>query len=472
MRSLEQWLAHQSQVHPQAIDLGLARLREVLERLDWRQPSVPVITVAGTNGKGSVTAYCAAILRAAGYRVGTFTSPHLRDYRERIRVHDRLVTNEELIAAFERIEAARMRPRGTHGGTAARDAATPDVVTPGIASFGAATPGEVSLTFFEYNALAAFLIFQAAEVDAWVLEVGMGGRLDAVNVVDPTVAVVVSIGLDHQEFLGDSLEAIAREKAGIFRKGYAAVLGRDLPPVLLEIAAASGAIPKRLGVEFDYTRASSDWHYTGSRWDLPRLPPPALGGSIQFANAATALAAIEELDSRLPVARSAVAQGLATVQLVGRFQVIVPGAGRPVWILDVAQNPDAARVLARHLEERPEPGRSLAVCGILADKDAAGIAAELHGCFDAWWLASLEGARGSTAAALVGKIAGEVDVPVALANDVAAACAATSAAAGAGDRIIVFGSFHTVGPALEWLDSQGLLPPTADPEYTQAVRGQ
>ena len=432
MRSLEQWLAHQSQVHPQAIDLGLARLREVLERLDWRQPSVPVITVAGTNGKGSVTAYCAAILRAAGYRVGTFTSPHLRDYRERIRVHDRLVTNEELIAAFERIEAARMRPRGTHGGTAARDAATPDVVTPGIASFGAATPGEVSLTFFEYNALAAFLIFQAAEVDAWVLEVGMGGRLDAVNVVDPTVAVVVSIGLDHQEFLGDSLEAIAREKAGIFRKGYAAVLGRD----------------------------------------LPRLPPPALGGSIQFANAATALAAIEELDSRLPVARSAVAQGLATVQLVGRFQVIVPGAGRPVWILDVAHNPDAARVLARNLEERPVPGRSLAVCGILADKDAAGIAAELHGCFDAWWLASLEGARGSTAAALVGKIAGEVDVPVALANDVAAACAATSAAAGAGDRIIVFGSFHTVGPALEWLDSQGLLPPTADPEYTQAVRGQ
>ncbi len=487
MRSLEQWLAHQSQVHPQTIDLGLERLREVLERLHWRQPSVPVITVAGTNGKGSVTAYCAAILRAAGYRVGTFASPHLRDYRERIRVHDRLVTNEELIAAFERIEAARMRPRGTHGGTAARDAATPDVAAPGVASpgvaasdvtmpgatsSGAAPPGEVSLTFFEYNSLAAFLIFQAAEVDAWVLEVGMGGRLDAVNVVDPTVAVVVSIGLDHQEFLGDSLPAIAREKAGIFRKGRAAVLGRDLPPVLLDIAAASGAIPKRLGLEFDYRRASSDWHYTGSRWDLPGLPPPALGGSIQFANAATALAAIEELDSRLPVSTSAVARGLATVHLVGRFQVIVPGAGRPVWILDVAHNPDAARVLARNLEERPISGRSLAVCGILADKDAAGIAAALHGCFDVWWLASLEGARGSTAAALVGRIACEVDAPVALANDVAAACAAASAAAGPGDRIVVFGSFHTVGPALEWLDSQGLLPPTADPEYTQGVRGQ
>src|SRR3984885_4597706 len=186
MRSLEEWLAYQAQVHPQAIDLGLERLQVVLERLQWRQPTVPVITVAGTNGKGSVSAYCAAILSAAGYKVGTFTSPHLRDYRERIRIHDRLAHTEELVAAFEKIEAAR---------------------------------GPVGLTFFEFNTLAALLIFEAAKLDAWVLEIGMGGRLVAGNVFDPDAAVVVSIGLDHQEFLGSTLEAIAREKAGVFRRG-------------------------------------------------------------------------------------------------------------------------------------------------------------------------------------------------------------------------------------------------------------
>ena len=420
-RSLEQWLAHQSQVHPQTIDLGLARLRIVLDRLGWHQPSVPVITVAGTNGKGSVSAYCAAILSAAGHRVGTFTSPHLRDYRERIRVHDRLVTDEELIDAFEQIEAARTQP------------------------------DEVSLTFFEYNALAAFLVFQAAQVDAWVLEVGLGGRLDAVNVVDPTVAVVVSIGLDHQEFLGNSVEAIGREKAGIFRRGGTAVLGQKMPASVLESATVSGAVPKRLGVEFDYSRENTGWHYRGSRWDLTRLPVPALAGSTQFANAAIALAALEELEGRLPVSPGAIDRGLDSVRLVGRFQVIAPGDG-PTWILDVAHNPDAAAVLARNLAEWPIAGRTLSVCGILADKDAVGIAGALHGCFDAWWLATLEGARGSRAAALGKRIAGEVDVPLAITNDVAAACASAYAAAAPGDRIVVFGSFHTVGPALDWLD--------------------
>jgi len=197
MPSLDEWLAYQTRVHPQAIDLGLERLRLVLERLRWRQPQVPVITVAGTNGKGSVSAYCAAILSAAGHRVGTFTSPHLRDYRERIRIHDAQVSAEDLVRAFERIEDAR---------------------------------GELPLTFFEFNTLAALLVFEAARLDAWVLEIGMGGRLDAVNVVEPDVAVVVSIGLDHQDYLGTTLEAIAREKAGIFRPGRPAVLGsRDLP---------------------------------------------------------------------------------------------------------------------------------------------------------------------------------------------------------------------------------------------------
>ncbi|MGO9992653.1 MAG: bifunctional tetrahydrofolate synthase/dihydrofolate synthase [Steroidobacteraceae bacterium] len=434
-RSLEQWLVHHAQVHPHTIDLGLERLKCVLERLEWRQPSVPVITIAGTNGKGSVTAYCAAMLAAAGYRVGTFTSPHLRDYRERIRVHDRLVTEDELVWAFERIEEACTA---------------------------------VSLTFFEYNALAAFLIFEAARVDAWVLEVGMGGRLDAVNVVDATVAVVVSIGLDHEEFLGATLEAIAREKAGIFREGCSAVVGsREVPQTLTEIATSIGALPKRLGLEFDYVREISGWRYQGPRWDLPGLPPPALAGDTQFANAATAIAALEELEPRISVSAAAVALGLTSVRLVGRFDVIAPGFGKPTWILDVAHNPDAARVLRENLHALPPAGKTLAVCGILADKDAPAIAAEVRDCFDAWWLASTEGARGTSAAVLAGRIAGQVSAPLVIADGIAAACAAASAAAGPMDRIVIFGSFHTVGPALDWLEAQRLFPEYTDSPHRQ-----
>jgi dihydrofolate synthase/folylpolyglutamate synthase len=466
-RSLEQWLAHQAQVHPQAIDLSLDRLRQVLDRLHWRRPSVPVITVAGTNGKGSVSAYCAAILRSAGYRVGTFTSPHLRDYRERIRVHDRLVTREELVQAFERIETARL-------GAADIGAADIGAVAPGGAGAadGRARSGELSLTFFEYNALAAFLIFAAADLDAWVLEIGMGGRLDAVNVVDPTVAAVVSIGLDHQEFLGTTLDAIAREKAGILRKDRPVVLGsRGMPQVLIELARSAGAIPKSLGIDFDFARHGHRWHYRGSRWDLPELPPPALLGETQFANAATAIAALEELGSCMAVTPEAVAQGLETVRLVGRFQVSA-SPGRPTWVLDVAHNPDAARVLAANLRALPFAGRTLAVCGILADKDARGIAAELSDCIDAWWLASTDGARGTSAALLAARIAAEVRTPLVLADTIAAACAAAAAAAEPQDRIVVFGSFHTVGPALAWLEAQGLLPPATVPEYTAAPRRQ
>ena len=471
--SLDQWLAHQSQVHPQTIDLGLDRLRRVQERLGWRQPTVPVVTVAGTNGKGSVSGYCAAILTAAGYRVGTFTSPHLRDYRERIRIHDAVVGAEALVAAFERIESAR---------------------------------GEVGLTFFEYNTLAALLVFEAAQLDAWVLEIGMGGRLDAVNVVDPDVSVVVSIGMDHQEFLGNTLEAIAREKAGIFRRGRPAVLGsRDIPAALSECARAIGAPLKRPGVEYSYGVDGGIWHYRGSRWDLPQLPPPALLGDIQYANAATAIAALEELDTRLNIPAAAVARGLMEVRLTARFQVIAPvKPGFPWWILDVAHNPDAARVLAGNLRDsRPggrtpgdggravavcglaaaggrsvavgertvaNGGRTLAVCGILADKDAAGIAAELRGCIDAWWCVPTEGERGRDAAALAQIIASEVNAIVGAADSIGAGCAAALAAATFEDRIVVFGSFHVVGPALDWLEAHDLLPPAALPEYTAAPR--
>jgi dihydrofolate synthase/folylpolyglutamate synthase len=439
MSSLEQWLAYQTQVHPQAIDLGLDRLNQVLDRLGWCPPKVPVITVAGTNGKGSVSGYCASIMAAAGYRVGTFTSPHLRDYRERIRVHDRWVSAEELVSAFERIEAAR---------------------------------GQVGLTFFEFNTLAALLVFEAAKLDAWVLEIGMGGRLDAVNVVDPDVAVVVSIGLDHQEYLGATLEAIAREKAGIFRRGRPAVLGSlDMPVVVEDTARGIGAALKRLGSEYTYVREDAAWQYRGSRWNLPHLPAPALIGDTQYANAATALAALEEIDVRLPISAAAVAQGLERVRLVARFQVIAPArSGAPTWILDVAHNPAAARVLARNLRDLPSAGRTLAVCGILTDKDAAGVAAELRDCVDVWWCVSTEGERGRSGAALAETVRLKVAAPVQAADSTAAGCAAALAHANPSDRILVFGSFHTVGPALDWLEAHDFLPRTEIPEYTAAPR--
>jgi dihydrofolate synthase / folylpolyglutamate synthase len=442
VRSLEEWLAHQERVHPQAIDLGLERLERVLDRLHWVQPPVPVISIAGTNGKGSVAAYASAILAAAGYRVGTFTSPHLRDYRERIRVQDALIESAALIEAFERIEEAC-----TGGGSANE---------------------RISLTFFEYNALAAMLAFEAARLDAWVLEVGMGGRLDAVNVVDPSVAVVVSIGLDHQEFLGSTLEAIAREKAGIFRRGVPAVLGSYRMPAVLESCAQSvGARLKRLGREYDFTRHTERWRYRGSRWDLADLPAPALLGETQFRNAAAAVAALEELAPKLEVSAAAVAHGLTSVRLTARFQVI---EAKPAWILDVAHNPDAAGVLASNLRALPGAGRTLAVCAILADKDAAGVAAQLAGCIDEWWLASTGGARGTSGAALAARMAAHIKAPIHIAHDVGAGCAAALAAAAPSDRIVVFGSFHTVAPAMDWLEARALLPRETLREYTVPPR--
>jgi dihydrofolate synthase / folylpolyglutamate synthase len=437
--SLEQWLAYQTQVHPQSIDLSLDRLRLVLERLNWRQPTVPVVTIAGTNGKGSVSGYCAAILAAAGYRVGTFTSPHLRDYRERIRIHDRLVSAAELVSVFERIEAARR---------------------------------EVGLTFFEFNTLAALLLFDAAQLDAWVLEIGMGGRLDAVNVVDPDVAVIVSIGFDHQEYLGATIEAIAGEKAGIFRQGRAAVLGsREMPGIVEERARTIGAPLKRLGNEYGYTREGAAWHYRGSRWNLPQLPAPALMGDMQYANAATAIAALEEIDARLSIPGAAVAQGLRQVRLAGRFQVIAPARPlAPTWILDVAHNPAAARVLARNLRDLPSGGRTLAVCGILADKDAPGVVAELKDCVHAWWCVTTDGDRSRSGTSLAQTVKQEVAAPVEAADGASAGCAAALAHAQPQDRIVVFGSFHVVGPAMDWLEARDLLPPATLPEYTATPR--
>jgi dihydrofolate synthase/folylpolyglutamate synthase len=241
-----------------------------------------------------------------------------------------------------------------------------------------------------------------------------------------------------------------------------------MPDAVLATARAIGAPLKRPGAEYDYTVQGSGWRFLGSRWNLPQLPAPALLGDTQYANAATAIAALEEIDARLPIPAAAVALGLEQVRLVARFQVIAAGA--PTWILDVAHNPAAARVLASNLRGRPSTGRTLAVCGILADKDALGVVAELRGCIDAWWCVPTDGERGRSGASLAEMIASRVAAPVEAAQSIAAACRAAMAYASHQDRIVVFGSFHTVGPVLDWLEAHDLLPPATLPEYTAAPR--
>lgn len=413
---LSQWLAWQESLHPNAIDLSLDRLRRTLDRLEWTQPRCPVITIGGTNGKGSCAALSSAILKAAGYRVGVFTSPHLIRYQERIQIDAREISDASLIAAFERIDEAR---------------------------------GADTLTFFEFNTLAALLVFETAGLDAIVLEVGMGGRLDAVNVVDADVAIVTSVALDHCDWLGGDVESIGREKAGIFRRGRPAVFGsRDMPASIADVALDVGAHLLRLGHEFDWSRTSEGW-----RWRRPAsidadLPPPALIGDIQFDNAATVLGALECLRDRLPINRDAIERGLRDVQLAGRFQKI---RRRHDWILDVAHNPAAASTLAAQLAANPFAGRTIGVCGILADKDIEGVAAALKSSIDAWVVAGLEGPRAVAPSMLSERLSAAGASIVATAATVREACEVAQRLAQADDRIVIFGSFLTVGPALEFL---------------------
>lgn len=417
--TLADWLSWQETLHPNAIDLGLTRLNRTLERLRWRRPLCPVITVGGTNGKGSSVALLNRILTEAGYRVGTFTSPHLLRYNERIVVADREVSDASLIAAFERIDAAR---------------------------------GADTLTFFEFNALAGLLIFETAGLDAIVLEVGLGGRLDAVNAVDADAALVTSIALDHCEWLGRDVESIGREKAGIFRRNRPAIFGSAaMPDSIRAYAEETGATLLRLGQDFSYERDGAHWSWQGVRSQLEGLPPPALVGDVQFDNAAAVLAVLESLSDRLPIEPSAVARGLQHVQVPGRFQVI---RNRVEWILDVAHNPAAAHALASQLAGRATAGRTIAVCGILADKDIEGVATELSASFDEWVIAGLSGARSVDPHQLAQRLAGRGASVSAVAPDVVAACVLADARAGEGDRIVVFGSFLTVAPALEWLQQR------------------
>jgi dihydrofolate synthase/folylpolyglutamate synthase len=416
VRTLQDWLTQQESVHARSIDLGLERVARVAGALGLSSLPFRVITVAGTNGKGSTVALLEALLEAADTRAGSFTSPHLVRYNERICVAGTPASDAELVTAFERIEQAR---------------------------------GSTTLTFFEYNTLAALLVFCDRRVEVAVLEVGLGGRLDATNVVDADVAVLCSVGFDHRDWLGDTLEAIGAEKAGIFRSARPAVLGTpQMPASVFAAIARLGARAVIADRDFSFEVGAQSWHYRGvaARWD--GLPPPALQGEIQYRNAATALAAYECLPAARALDRERIARALRAVRLPGRFQVV---PGEVEWILDVAHNEPAAQVLACSLAGRVTRGRTLAVCGILTDKDAPAIARALAPQIDQWIACALPGLRGSSAAQLTERLA-VAGVRVAFeAADVATGCGWAREHARAGDRIVVFGSFATVGPALEWL---------------------
>lgn len=418
MRTLADWLARQERTHPNAIDLTLDRVREVARRLGLLQPGYRVITVAGTNGKGSTVAYLDAVLRAHGVRTGRFTSPHLSRYNERICVDGAEASDAALIEAFEKIDAAR---------------------------------GDITLTFFEYNALAALAHFRREKVAVAVLEVGLGGRLDATNILDADVGIVCSIGLDHVDWLGNTLEQIGREKAGIFRAGRPAVLGSaNLPRSVFEVIRAVGARPVLFGRDFSLlvypSREDPWWNFTCGPVELRELPFPALAGPLQISNAATALAALVVGDLGITLDPARVGEALRSVRLPGRFQVV---PGEVEWILDVAHNVPAAEVFAKLLRKLP-PRRTLAVCGILADKDVAGIAATLAGDIDGWIPVTLSGPRALSRDAFVARLPEGATVD-AHDGDVASACRRARELANPGDRVLVFGSFLTVGPALEFL---------------------
>jgi len=419
--TLADWLGWQETLHPKAIDLGLERLARTLARLNWRRPSCPVITIAGTNGKGSTVAMLARILAEQGYRTATFTSPHLLKYNERICIAEQPVSDASLMAAFERIDTARENE---------------------------------TLTFFEFNTLAALLIFETAHPDAVILEVGMGGRLDAVNLVDADVAIITSIALDHCEWLGNDIETIGREKAGVLRANRPAIYGdRQMPNSIGNIASSIAAPLFRLGHDFDWVGGSQGWTWRGLGNGHGDLPAPALQGEIQFNNAAAVIAALTVLGDRLPVTREAIERGLLTVALDGRFQHVPNARNSAQWVVDVAHNPAAAQTLAAQLASTPVSGRTIAVCSILADKDVEGIATALKGRIDEWIVCGLESPRALSPPALAARLRA-VGAPIAHeAHDVVDACGVAERIAREGDRVIVFGSFLTVAAAIEYLNA-------------------
>jgi len=451
--TLPDWLSYLESLHPKTIELGLARVAGVKQRLAL-QPEFPVIVVGGTNGKGSVCAMLESILYAAGYRVGCYTSPHLLRYNERVRIDKKQASDAELCASFESIEQARnglpppCRGRGGEGVDSERDSDQSFYPHPSLPpARGKECEAEISLTYFEFGTLAAMSLFIEHKVDVAILEVGLGGRLDAVNVFDADVSVVTSVDIDHVDYLGDTREQIAFEKAGIFRKDHVAICAdSDVPQAIHDHAREIGAELWCIGREFGFKSHQGQWDFFGRSGERHALPIPALRGAFQLHNASAVLAALDALKDKLPVNMEAVRRGLVEVQLAGRFQFV---PGRPQLILDVAHNPHAARSLAQNLGSLP-PAKTYAVFAMLKDKDMAGVVRALESHIDVWLVAGLDMARGASAAELTQVLKGcGVHGAIRTLETVAEALRLACNEAGENDRIAAFGSFHTVAEAMQ-----------------------
>jgi len=420
-KTLAEWLDYQQHVHPRAIELGLQRAAEVWRRLGAPRPAPIVITIGGTNGKGSTVAFLEAMLRAAGKRVGAYTSPHLLRYNERVRVLGEEADAAALVDAFERIEAARR---------------------------------EIPLTYFEFGTLAALWIFAQSGLDVALLEVGLGGRLDAVNIIDADATVVTTVDLDHQDWLGNDIDSIAREKAGIFRPHRPAIIGMREPPAgLLSEGARIGARLVRAGRDYRAASRADGWRWQSGNDEL-ELPYPLLAAPCQIDNAAAAIAALHALRDRLGWSPQALARGVRSAHVSARLQRFAkPGAAE--LFIDVAHNPQAARALALWFATNPTHTRTLAAFGALSDKDVGGIVEPLGAHIDCWFLAGLndDTPRGLTAAQLRERMPDAARV-----SEFAEAGAALDAArvqARAEDRIIAFGSFFIAASALAWARNNG-----------------
>ncbi|MXN73889.1 bifunctional tetrahydrofolate synthase/dihydrofolate synthase [Burkholderia sp. 4701] len=429
--TLDAWLSHLERAHPVGIDMGLARIGQVKAALGL-EFACPVITVGGTNGKGSTCAFLETILVRAGYKVGCHTSPHLLEFNERARVNGATVADDELLPHFEAVEAART-----------------------------SLPEPVSLTYFEFTTLAILHLFASRGLDAVILEVGLGGRLDAVNIIDTDCAIVTSIDIDHTEYLGDTREQIAFEKAGIFRPGKPAICGDPAAPqTLIDHAEAIGADLWLVGRDFRYEAQPGaerqQWSYLGRDKRYPALAYPALRGANQLINASAALAALESLRAVLPVSAQDIRLGLANVELPGRFQVL---PGKPAIVLDVAHNPHAAAVLAQNLGNMGFFPYTYAVFGAMHDKDIDGVLHHLKGEIDHWCVTDLPLPRAASAEQLEAALrhAGVedgADSSVTRYTSPADAFRDALKRASENDRIVVFGSFHTVAGVMAYRKSQ------------------
>ncbi len=411
--TLAGWLTYLESLHPKTIALGLERVSDVAGRLSL-EPDFSIIMVGGTNGKGSVCAMLEAVLHAAGYRVGCYTSPHLLDYNERVRIDKQPVSDEGLCASFARIEQAR---------------------------------GDIPLTYFEFGTLAAMQSFIENKVDVAILEVGLGGRLDAVNVFDADCAIVTSVDIDHTDYLGETREAIAFEKAGIFRAGRIAIFSdSDVPENIRNYAREIGAELWCIGEDFGFTLHQGQWDYRSKLGARSSLPHPALRGAFQFNNASAVLAALDALRDHLPVSMAAIRRGLTEVQLAGRFQFL---PGRPQLILDVAHNPHAARTLAKNLGALPPCAHTYAVIAMLKDKDMAGVVRALDSSINTWLVAGIDAPRGATSVEL-SQVLNQLGVSgqIVCFDNSAQAILHACNVAGENDRIIAFGSFYTVADVM------------------------